>query len=1177
MGLQLAQTVPEFKREMVKLSREGVTLEKKNAQFIWQKMFTSILSSLVLPRPLYWIIDALDESESPKALLDLLRDLPRFRTPIRIFIVSRRTEPLSLAFERLSVLIPVDVIQNDGQKAIKADIRTYVERGLQYMRGAEQLKSQVMESIVHRSDGNFLWVNLVLEEIIGCHTQQAIQETLEELPAEMGPLYQRMELTIAKNPRAADRRLAKTILTWVVGAHRPLTLQELSQALTPEFPEFLDFERTVLEVCGQFIVVDRSKHVAFVHKTARDYLTQTPNIQFFINEKDSHKELFGKTISFLLRPSLRSKLGQDQQAIRSAEPFLPYAAISFMYHLRQAGTSSESIMDKLTAFLRGPSVLTWVHSLGLFSQLEHLVTAARVLIWFSSLNGKLNLEKNPLLHRLQDLELFELWAIDLVKIVAKFGRHLLGDPTAIYKVIPPLCPQNSIISRQFKQSELSALSISGISNAVWNDCLATLSLQNGAKAWKITCAGRHIAVLSSTGSIVLWDSVNFEETCTMPHAEFVTQICFNTKCDQLVSYGFKTTKVWTVPSGRLVATIPNPRDCKALAITFTENNTKILIGSGDKMLRHFDINACEDGWRTQDPTLLEEDSAVEGGFITSPSFIAFNADATHVAIAYRGYPLSVWATKERRLIGRCRRTIESRNDHGRPSVSWMAVERVAWNPVAEPLVGLYKDGCVFKWNPISDENQEARTLADEIQVSPDGKLFVTSDSNGTVKIWDFAYFSVIYQLASENLVTALAFSPDCRRFYDLRGSSINAWEPNSVVRFLDNVETVSDTASDYQASGSTSQISEAWLVSIEPISALATAPGSQLYCASYENGKVDLFDNKDGKLLGLATFSTFSIVDHLTWGEDGRHVAAADLGGKFQVKRLKTAEQSTDKPQFEVQSLLEGKIKAVVGGIHQILLNRESTKLLMVSQNYGQIWSLETGELAFSGELEKGETRRWVNDPLQRAAIIGIGPEDLKIVDWENLKTSTSLAYHEDCLHSDSRSAFDTKNSVDIPERQPTRKTVIGFKENTYVEKAMFTQDDQHLLVQLSKTSLEGKDSKKLLIFEKSQLDPRNNPNDPSFLRPHDISGEVMKKIEVPLGILPGKKLVFLDKDLWMCTLKLSSSRQSNAVRRHYFMPRDWVTTDSLKQCCLLQDGTFLCPKDGEVAVIASGLGEASW
>ena len=59
----------------------------------------------------------------------------------------------------------------------------------------------------------------------------------------------------------------------------------------------------------------------------------------------------------------------------------------------------------------------------------------------------------------------------------------------------------------------------------------------------------------------------------------------------------------------------------------------------------------------------------------------------------------------------------------------MAVERVTWNPTTGYVLGIYKDGCLFKWDPVSDDNQVARMVVDEVEVSPDERLFITSDSN----------------------------------------------------------------------------------------------------------------------------------------------------------------------------------------------------------------------------------------------------------------------------------------------------------------------------------------------------------------------------------------------------------------------------------------------------------------
>ena len=1177
IGFQIAATVPAFRSKLTKLCSDNIRLETMDARTIWQKVFTKTFSDMELWKPLYWVIDALDESDSPKLLLDILQDLPLFRTPIRVLVISRKTELLSRAFERLSLSIPVDVIQTEGQENVTSDIRKYTEKEIDCMHGSDELKKQIIESVLRQADSNFLWVYLILDEISGCHTEQAIRQTLDEIPVGMNALYQRMELAVTKKPKHSDRALAKMILNWTVCAHRSLSLEELSQALSPDFAEFLDLKRTIHDVCGHFIVVDHKSQVVMVHKTARDYLIKTPNLQLSINLNESHGELFSQTISFLLNSKLRSKLGQSQYIVRTAEPFLLYAATSWTYHLRQASIASVGMLDLLVRFFNGQFVLTWIHSLALFSQPEIMIKAARALTSFVSLNRRLNVDKNPLLHRLQDLELLDLWAIDLVKLVGKFGRHLKDNPAAIYKIIPQLCPKDSIIYRQFNNSDSLGLSVSGISNSIWDDCLARISLHDGAKAWKIRCAGPYFAVLSSVGTIFLWSSSNFEEICMLQHAEYVITICFNSRSDTLVSYGRKLTKIWAIPSGQLMNSVANPIESKALAITFAENDSKILIGSDDKLIRSVEIHNSNAGWRVLDSALLKENSQIDGGFITSPSVMAFNAEATQIAVAYRGYPLSVWSTSEPQLIGRCKRAIETRPDQARSSAAtWMAVERVTWNPITGHVLGIYKDGCLFKWDPVSDDNQVARTIVDEVEISPDGRLFVTSDSNGTVKVWNFLYFSVIYHLSSDNLVAGLAFSPDCSRFYDLRDSSINIWEPNSLIRLSDTEEALSETASESQAPTSISQTSEVCLVSLDPVYIIAAAPEGPLYCAANETGAVDLYEKSEGKVLELMKFLNFLTVDHLTWSDDGRYIAASDIGGNIIVKHLNHSSLATTTAKLEVQSTLTAKVKIDESSIHQILFNGVSTMLLIISRGLAQIWSVESGSLDVVHGLERGVNRKWINHPLQKSFLLAFGPMDLKVFRWIDLAEVACLRFRD----SWSRSHYE---SLETNEGESLQQATLPL-DATYeddidrkVNRVMLTQDGKNILIQLSKVTTQGRSTKSLLIIETSSLVLTLDSASTRFINCIDISSAVLDKIEVPLGILSGGRLVFLDKDLWICTWKLDSIQDINAIKRQYFIPRDWISARYLHQCCILKDGTFLCPKGDEIAAITSTLGASEW
>ena len=51
------------------------------------------------------------------------------------------------------------------------------------------------------------------------------------------------------------------------------------------------------------------------------------------------------------------------------------------------------------------------------------------------------------------------------------------------------------------------------------------------------------------------------------------------------------------------------------------------------------MNARGKGWHTLDPMLLQENTPMEGGSITSPSLKAFDTHATQITVAYKSNPL----------------------------------------------------------------------------------------------------------------------------------------------------------------------------------------------------------------------------------------------------------------------------------------------------------------------------------------------------------------------------------------------------------------------------------------------------------------------------------------------------------------------------------------------------------
>lgn len=839
-----------------------------------------------------------------------------------------------------------------------------------------------------------------------------------------------------------------------------------------------------------------------------------------------------------------------------------YAATSWKFYFSQIEAASEENLDLLVQLFQSSSVLAWIHLLALASRLEILAETAKVLTQFVRTRRKLNAVENPMLHRHLDLEFLDWWALDFVKVVGKFSKHLISVPSAIYKLVPPVSPRESALYRQFHQPETAEVLVSGIPNTAWNDTSARLVLPDGEQAWEIACASNYVAILGNTGTTYLWQADNFIPIGNLRHNEPVMALAINNKGDKLVTFGLRTVKLWSLPSKRLLSTVLRPSDSKVMAIVFTEDDQKIYVASGNREIRYLLTQDFGAGWHGLDGTFLKETFQINGAAIGSPMCMAFNEDATQVGISYQGSPLSVWSLNEPRCISRCWRATHTDSIHAPSQSNWCAVKNFIWNPVSGHVIGLYRDGCIFKWHPITAENVEFQSTAIDLAASSNGKLFLTSDSDGIVRLWDFAHFSIIYQISSTSVVVGLAFSPDCRRFYDLRGCCVSAWEPNSLIRFSETEETNGEGASENGSLSTTTKVSVAELLQYEAISALDVAPNGTLFCTGNEEGIVKLVDTATGEITEVTKFPNLLRVSHLAWGADERHLVAADLIGDVIAERVTLTQEKGQKKSVEIKPICELIVDGVGSGIHQLLLSHDSKLLLIITEDRGHIWAVEDHNMRASLILEHDMSRRWLQHPISDDLFFGFGASDLRVFQWSDFAERPRFYFQEE-----RRLSFSQNSEANVSH-------VI----TSSVTKAMLAQDGKHILVQVKDVYLGGRATKRLLIFATSALNVIDE--DIHTLTYKYIPPNIAAMIDIPLGILPGLRLTFLDEDLWMCTSNLdwfSAIQNEEAVQRHYFIPRDWASGECLEKSHILKDGTFLCAVADQVAIVRSTLGVAGF
>jgi hypothetical protein len=152
LAYQLALCVPGFLQKVVDLVNEAFDFETGDPRIIWDRIFKSILFKWEERKPLYWIIDGLDEAEDPRAVIKLLSDISSSFVPIRILFTGRRTSEIMTAFERVPQRFGFGTISIEGHFD---DLRRHIRQEL-IVSGSVEFKSEIERRLIEGSQSNFL-------------------------------------------------------------------------------------------------------------------------------------------------------------------------------------------------------------------------------------------------------------------------------------------------------------------------------------------------------------------------------------------------------------------------------------------------------------------------------------------------------------------------------------------------------------------------------------------------------------------------------------------------------------------------------------------------------------------------------------------------------------------------------------------------------------------------------------------------------------------------------------------------------------------------------------------------------------------------------------------------------------------------------------------------------------
>ncbi|OIW35515.1 hypothetical protein CONLIGDRAFT_62144 [Coniochaeta ligniaria NRRL 30616] len=1149
MAFQFAMSSTAICEKMIELEdADSISFSEQKVNSIWEAVFEGILFRQPFDGPIFWIIDGLDEADHPELLVKLLAKLPP-NNIFRVLIVSRPMREVAL-----HSITNIEVTHNEiTYTDTEDDIRNYTNATISTTLHNDAIRDEICDNVLQKAQGSFLWVTLALDQLKeNWHTRRDINQILNDLPEGMEPLYSRMIQTIADQP-ARPRAIASKVLTWAVCSFRPLTISELEVALLPEFGEFLSLENTIRQTCGNFILAGKSR-VALIHDTARHFLLhKTAGLPITVDLRTGHGLIADTSLKFLMDQkrnwkrtlalaqagtiSTTGKLGNP--AFFDNHPFLSYATRWWPYHV-SLSTPHSDLAPLVHDFL-DQMCLVWIHAVALLGDMRILTRAAQYLKLFVKRRNKSSSHESlRSLKGSRDDELKQ-WAKDLIRIVGRFGDILLRNPLSIYKHIVPFCPTGSIISQTFAQA--SSLSIDGITSDTWDDCLARLTMGTDEFPSKVLCKGAFFVTVIGHGVLIVWHAESCEEWTRLDHGEWISVVEASRASSLLATAGLKTIRVWDVSTGEELHRLPKASDRRILALSFGAGDGELLVGYDDSSFQCINLTTSQETWKYS----LEDPGDSEH---LCPHLISISPDNYQVIVGYRGKPMFAWNLDALDRGPQVCTRPEDRSELNHDASTWKAgtPERVLWRPGLPAVLVLYNDTALFEWNIEEDVQRlipEIRAI--EMALSSDGNLLLTSDHNGALSIWTVPEFRLTYQLQEPDMVRSLAFSPNGQRFYDIRGPLCNVWEPDALVR-TDDLDR--EEASSSQDTLLSEHVSATSGVERAQITAIVCDGDDQFYCCGKDSGVVILHEIDSGrKVRKVYGHAAIASVIEMAWSRASRYIASADDCGRVIAKRLRTP--TPENPTWGVFPLLDFRPGEAIS---QLLFSPSEQFLLVSCPNINLVWSLKSRQEICRAEPQCTTSYRWLNEPGTELLLL-VDSHGIRKFEWQSLKEvglRTLESVEERPKAGPSQALSLGQLSLD---RAPSLEVPLSIERPTPVNASQVVFD-----------ACPATGTNRTYISEREVMVAEIPNTLPTSVRPITGLADYVNRL---VGCYNGH-VVFLDRHYCFCTCDIRVG--SRSVKRHFYLPKDWLSPNMLKLCTINAHGTILCPKNGEIAVIRGGI-----
>ncbi|KAH6627297.1 hypothetical protein B0J18DRAFT_396697 [Chaetomium sp. MPI-SDFR-AT-0129] len=1003
-------------------------------------------------------------------------------------------------------------------------------------------REEIAAQILKRSAGCFLWASIICSELRLVTSEREITKVMESTPLNMDAVYHDI---LAKMESARfGKAAAKAFIAWTTYAFRPLSVSEIQTPVEMDINDKIDdVQRTISRCCGSLVFVDNNNKVQLVHLTAREFFTRKgAESEFILTKAEGHRRLAAVCLKFLLQNSQKSFLFQ---------------------HLKFVHSNDEELLVMLSDFLGSNNLLRWIEFTATNGDLRTIYQAGKTIN--SILNRRAQHSPPVGLARKQGkYALLEKWGDDLIHLVTNFSGWLRRSPKAIHHLIPPFCPPDSAIRRQFT-NPVRGLNVQGLSSRGWNDCLTTITYPDGMKLNALAAGPGYFAVgmLNMTGQVLVYDDTIFQEVYILHHREPVWGLVFAESGKYVASAGARTVRIWCLADGSELSSFKITSLCLSLA--FVEEDAILRVATKQNRLIDWDVEA--NAFVHDDPVTWTADLPDTMQFRT-PMLAELGMASHLLAVLYRGENIVFWDCIDNRVYDTYEKETGSIQVFGSRKLAEgsTTVRAAAFGHSLDVnlFAATYTDGDLVVYDIDRGEVvavvEGANTMV--LATSQDGRTLAGADSVGNFTLFEFETLRALYRVRFDTqiLPTALCFTSDSLRFIEIRAGQCRVWEPTVLLRTDMQDDDHSDTVS---VSTGPQEVDHQILTNAVPeICSIACCPESSVVFCGMEDGSVLAHDTSGPEPEQRLLFVQDSQcgIHLLHFDSQGSTLSCGDRSGRFTVRKLSRPNTPRQRRTWEVAPpMIDGRTPGQSSGVlRQILSSSRHQRLLVSTEKRDTLWPMpKQGEGLWICQLDcegNNNGSRWLTRPGVKSdllLLIGDTGVELKLYDWATLDLVRVVS-----LSAGQSPALDRFAAL-------THQQFFA----TYTKKPPKAQSSAPMSSSARQNGL-------ALLWDFQSLENGTEP-----LLPQYNLGVLPTKVEHMLGV-SGSRLVLYMADHWIASVEiqlpgaLSGIVVDGSFVRHFFLPNDWIGSMVINNMIfgIGRGGEIFLALRSELAIIKRGL-----